>query len=375
MKEARRLMAEALARGVFPGAVLYVQADGAICLFEAWGQADIFSHTPMTRETVFDLASLTKPLATAPAVLKLVQEGRLGVDDRIGDILADFRGTDKHSITLADLLSHCSGLPDHREYFRKLARLPVEERRPALTRMLAAEPLVYRPGEQTVYSDLGYMVLRLVVERISGRRLDRFVRAAVHSPLGVEGLFFVDRFADRPLSFSPPPAFAATERCPRRGFLLKGLVHDDNAYEIGGIDGQAGLFGSAAAVAGLLQILLDIYQGKKAGEVLAPDTVRQLLIPRRPGRRPFGFDVPETAGSSSGTLFSELSAGHLGFTGTSVWMDISRRILVLLLTNRVHPDRANGAIRTFRPELHQAVMSVLLDKGDAAGAGNPVRAG
>ncbi|MFP4445292.1 MAG: hypothetical protein ACLFPD_03485 [Desulfosudaceae bacterium] len=103
--------------------------------------------------------------------------------------------------------------------------------------------------------------------------------------------------------------------------------------------------------------------------------MRQLLIPRRPGRRPFGFDVPETAGSSSGTLFSELSAGHLGFTGTSVWMDISRRILVLLLTNRVHPDRANGAIRTFRPELHQAVMSVLLDKGDAAGAGNPVRAG
>ncbi len=365
-------MREGLAQGVFPGAVLHVRAAGEVRLLEAWGHANIFSGQAMTPGTVFDLASLTKPLATAPAVLKLTQEGRPGLEDRLGDILPDFSHLDKHEITLADLLRHRSGYPAHREYFRTLAAIPWSQRKAALSRLLAAEPLAYPPGQKTVYSDLGYMVLRQVVETVSRQRLDCFVRQAIYEPLGVEGLFF----PGRPHSAASMAArvgadFAATEQCPRRKLLLQGLVHDDNAYEIGGIDGQAGLFGTVTAVARFLEVLLEIYddnyqeqyQGQQKQAVFTSETVRSLLIPRHKGQRPLGFDVPEESCSSSGTLFSKLSAGHLGFTGTSMWLDIPRRVMVLLFTNRVHPDRSRDAIKFFRPELHQAVMEDLLRAG------------
>lgn len=326
----------------------------------------------MTPGTIFDLASLTKPLATAPAVLKLTEEGRPGLEDRLGEILPDFSHSDKHEITLADLLRHSSGYPAHREYFRKLAAIPWSQRKAALTRLLAAEPLAYPPGRKTVYSDLGYMVLRQVVETVSQQRLDCFVREAIYEPLGIDGLFFPGRSQSAgSLAARVGTDFAATEQCPRRKLLLQGLVHDDNAYEIGGIDGQAGLFGTVTAVARFLEFLLEIYDGNRQEQyhgqqkqaVFTRETVRNLLIPRHKGQRPFGFDVPEESCSSSGTLFSELSAGHLGFTGTSMWLDIPRRIMVLLFTNRVHPDRSRDAIKFFRPELHQAVMKDLLRAG------------
>jgi len=364
MKAVDRLMRQGVAEGVFPGGVLHVRANGRDLFHEAYGQADIFSGQTMTPDTVFDLASLTKPLATAPAVLMLVQEGRLGLRDRIGDLLPDFNNTDKGAVTLAQLLTHTAGFPAYREYFLTLAALSGEERSSALRRLLAAEPLEYAPGTDQLYSDLGYMALKYVVEAVAGKPLDHFVQEAIFSPLGVDDLFFID--------LNDPAAravlmgrrlFAATEDCPRRRRLLKGMVHDDNAYEAGGIGGQAGLFGTSAAVARLLNALLEIYGGRMMTGPLSREMVSLLLTVRPGAKRTFGFDTPDRDNSSAGRMFSGTTVGHLGFTGVSMWLDVAYGIMVLLFTNRVHPDRNNNAIKMFRPLLHDAVMKAVLGAG------------
>jgi CubicO group peptidase (beta-lactamase class C family) len=347
-------MRRAAAEGVFPGGVLLVAEGGRTRFLCAYGTADIFTGRPVTPETFFDLASLTKPLATAAALMVLVQRGRLATGQTLGSLLPAFRGTDKAGVTLAQLLAHTAGFPDYRPYFRQLAWVPPAGRREALQALLAAEPLAAAPGERTLYSDLGFLALQAVVEAVSGRRLDRFAAEAVYAPLGIGPLFFAAPDA------GPPPAgeFAATELCPWRGRLIAGEVHDENAAALGGVAGHAGLFGTAAAVNGLLAAFLEAWHGR-TGRLFAPETVRHFFR-RAPGsERPLGFDTPSAEGSSSGRRFPPGSVGHLGFTGTSFWVDPGRAIAVTLLTNRVHPSRENIAIRRFRPELHDAVMEGL----------------
>lgn len=353
-------MQQGVARGVFPGGVLYVRADNRLWFHEAYGEADIFTHQAMTRDTVFDLASLTKPLATAPAVLKLVRAGRLTINDQLGDILAEFHKTDKHDITLAQLLEHTSGLPAHRDYFLTLAGLAREKRDGAMLRMLVKEPLEYAPGKKQVYSDLGYMVLKYVVEAVSKKRLDIFVHDELYVPLDIDDLFFInlDSSLTSAAAFSNGQ-FAATEDCPRRRRLIKGMVHDDNAYEAGGIGGQAGLFGTTAAVAFFLNELLSIYRGEKAIDILSRETVKLMMEPRPGSKRTCGFDTPDRENSSAGSMFSRTAVGHLGFTGVSIWLDIISGVMILLFTNRIHPHRNNDAIKKFRPLLHDAVMAEL----------------
>ena len=357
MKEAHLLMQQAIDQGVFPGGVLHVRAKGRDVFHEAYGRADVFAGQAMTRDTVFDLASLTKPLATAPAVLKLVQDGPLRLDDPIGRLLPEFHNTDKKGITLAQLLVHTSGFPAHRDYFLSLDGLDAEKRHSALIRLLVEEPLEYMPGQKQVYSDLGYMVLKHVVETVSQKRLDVFVYDTLYAPLGIDGLFFIDLQAEkRPAGLAGRP-LAATEDCPRRRCLLKGKVHDDNAFAAGGIAGQAGLFGNTAAVARFLEVLLDIYYGRMETGVLSRETAGLMLEPRADGLRTLGFDTPDRENSSAGHLFSEQSVGHLGFTGVSMWLDVFRGIMVLLFTNRIHPDRNNDAIKMFRPLVHDTLLA------------------
>ena len=364
MKGVSRIMRQAVDRGVFPGGVLYVQAENRVLFHEAFGEADIYARQPMTPDTVFDLASLTKPLATAPAVLKLVQAGMLGLDDNLGDILPVFRDTDKHRITPAQLLLHTSGLPAHREYFRILAGLPRWQRGDALLRLLAAEPPESEPGKKQIYSDPGYMILKYIVETVSGKRLDDFVHDTLYLPLGISGLFFID-LENRGISPGIPPEalYAATENCPRRRCLVKAMVHDDNAYESGGIAGQAGLFGTTGAVARLMKTMLDIYHGQTTTDVLSREIVGLMLTTRPGTSRTYGFDTPDMNNSSAGRMFSQTSVGHLGFTGVSMWLDLSRDILILLFTNRIHPDRNNIKIKEFRPLIHDSVMKAIAAGG------------
>jgi CubicO group peptidase (beta-lactamase class C family) len=348
------LMRQGVAEGVFPGAVLHVSREGHTIFTRAYGVAHRASGRPVTEATVFDLASLTKPLATTLAVMALIHDRRLGLEDRLGGLLPGWEETDKACITIRQLLCHRAGFPAWQPYYETLRTLPPPDRTRALHTLLRDELLHAPPDAQALYSDLDFMVLQAVVERRAGCRLDHWLQQAVYGPLGVRELFFVE--CGRP---RPPKAFAATEDCPWRGYVLEGEVHDDNAFVLGGVAGHAGLFGTAAAVAHLLGLLWAALQGV----TVAPPLERELLevfVTRQAGSDwALGFDTPAAQSSSSGRFFPARSIGHLGFTGTSFWMDLERGLAVVLLTNRVHPQRSNQRIRAFRPALHDAVLEAL----------------
>lgn len=352
------LMHQAVTEDVFPGGVILVSRQGVIEDLFACGVGNRFTQKPMTAETVFDLASLTKPLATTLAVMLLVADGRLALGQPLASLLDVFKGTEKAAITVRQLLNHTAGLPDYRPYYTELVRVPSEMRRHALLKAIARTPLAHGIGEAELYSDLGFMVLGELVETISGKRLDRLVGEAVYAPLGLNDgglpLCFVDHAA--PTIFSD---VAATELCPWRQRLLEGVVHDENAFALGGIAGHAGLFGSARAVHTLIAAIWKAFCGNSPEGILPVEVVRTFLRRGKKGERPLGFDAPSKTGSSSGRYFTSATVGHLGFTGTSFWLDLQQSIGVILLTNRVHPHRTNERIKTFRPKLHDAVMNIL----------------
>jgi CubicO group peptidase (beta-lactamase class C family) len=345
------LMKDAVSGNVFPGGVLLVSLGGEVVFFEAYGVENLNTGKPVTKDTVFDLASLTKPLATTLAVMKLIQRSSLTLNQNLGSILPPFKNTDKEKIRIEQLLYHNSGLPDYRPYYKMMQDLKPGQRKDALRELLVKEPLVHPPGRQVVYSDLGFMVLCWVVETASEIRLDHFVLENIYLPLNLKSLFFV------PVDKNPPQvSFAATERCPWRGILLEGVVHDDNAYSAGGIEGHAGLFGTAKDVFNLLLELSASYRGEAAKKLFDSDLTRRFLHRNKRTGRALGFDTPSSVDSSCGRFFSKKTVGHLGFTGTSFWMDLDRNMMVILFTNRIHPSRDNNRIKIFRPILHDAVM-------------------
>jgi len=355
MDNAKHLMEDAVSDGVFPGGVLLVSQNGNVLIHQAFGLGDLTTGTPVSTRTIFDLASLTKPLATTLAVSKLIERALLSLDHTLSDVMAPCKGTEKAGISVRDLLYHSSGLPDYRPYFRELAKETPTGRRDLILTRILEEPLVYSIGEKVVYSDLGFILLRGIVETVSGRRLDDIVRDDIYLPLQLTDLFFTD--VENPLQGE---RFAATEDCPWRSTRIRGVVHDENAYIVGGIDGHAGLFGTAADVHCLLVEILGAYSQDRSHRFFNPDLLREFLDYKKGTERALGFDRPAVKGSASGGCFSRNSVGHLGFTGTSFWMDLDRSIIVILLTNRVHPRRDNEKIRDFRPILHDVVMTTLL---------------
>ena len=349
-----RLMQAAVEQLVFPGAVLWVSSNGQNVIHKAYGWANLFAPRPMTTHTVFDLASLTKPLATALAVMHLLQQGRVDLDQSLCELWPRL-GSDKKSITLRKLLSHSSGLAAWRAYFMRLRHLPFDHRLARMRQWLLAEPLQPDPDPKGVYSDLGYLMLQWMVEDLTAIRLDYFVTQTIYGPLGLGGLFFID--LSQPAPVMP---FAATELCPWRRRLLVGEVHDDNTHVLGGVAGHAGLFGTAAAVGQLLEVLRKAEDTAEEGVPLPGRLVTHFFHHQPNSSWALGFDTPAAVGSSAGHLFSTGSVGHLGYTGTSFWMDRQRGIIVVLLTNRVHPSRYNQRLKRLRPKLHDAVMTALI---------------
>ncbi len=352
------LMHRAIRDSVFPGAVMLIQKGRTPLYHCAFGVANLQSKTAVTTETVFDLASLTKPLATALAVLLLVQDGRLTLCQPISSILHELEGTAKEKIQIRHLLLHTSGLPAHRPYYKALLSKSRAVRRGELNDLLAAEPLTCGVGEKVVYSDIGFMFLRRVVETVSGMRLDRFVAERIYHPFGVSPLFYIDPSLDY-----SGWHFAATQWCPWRKCFPEGEVSDENAYAAGGIDGHAGLFGAAKAVGDILGELMAVYQGRPNNGLFQHQLLKQFLERDEMSARAFGFDTPTLGASSSGACFSEKTVGHLGYTGTSFWSDLERSVSIILLTNRVHPSAENESIRKFRPVVHDAAMMCLNDAG------------
>ena len=354
MKSVDRLMRQAVAEKIFPGGVLLVSKEGKTVFFNAYGVAHLISRAPVAPETIFDLASLTKPLATTLAVMRLVQRKQIKLEQHLGQLLPEFERTDKAGIKLKHLLYHNSGLPDYRPYYKALNGTAKDLRRKALRELLVQEPLVNPIGQTALYSDLGFMILAWVIENAAQQRLDHFVVDEIYQSLGINHLFFISHNME-----DKQGTFAATENCPWRRKILEGQVHDENAYAVGGIEGHAGLFGTADDINRLLIELLFIFHGRTNTGLFQQELLHQ-FFKRLPGSdKALGFDTPSRTGSSCGRGFSQNSIGHLGFTGTSFWMDLERSVIVILLTNRVHPTRDNERIKKFRPELHDAVMNAI----------------
>lgn len=348
---ALRLMDRALTDRVFESAVLLCADDSQPVLHRAWGRARL--------DTLFDLASLTKPLATTAVMMQLVAEETLRLDHRVSDILPDFARRETRRVKLRHLLAHTAGLPAWRPFYQELTTLPLEERRDAILRLAAREPLETAPGSQTVYSDLGFILLGAVIERATLLRLDELLQRLVCEPLRLERTCFVDLAAPK-LSgeLRRRFRFAPTERCPWRERRLEGEVHDDNASAAGGVAGHAGLFSTAHEVHLLCRELFAAYREERS--IFHPEAVRTFLDARvGPGRRALGWDRPSAQGASCGRYFGRRSVGHLGFTGTSVWIDLELGRWVILLSNRVYHGREPNRLRPLRPRLHDALLAAL----------------
>ena len=354
------LIRDALRSKVFPGAAVGISVNsgsGKRSFASVWGNSSLFPRPKkMSRETLFDLASLTKPLATTLALLCLVQDKQIHLDMTLPTLLQRDVPSDKKNITLRHLLNHCSGLAAHHPFYRQLADVAEQERKNTLLNLILTDDLCWPVASKALYSDLGFILLGMIVEIQSGLALDIFVREKVMAPLGLDDrLVFNPRQKDK-------KNFAATENCPWRKKVLAGEVSDDNTYAVGGVSGQAGMFGAIDSVLLLSSFLLDLWQERAAHSSFSSALLKEFLQRQHMVKESswaLGFDTPSPSGSSAGTFISPHSVGHLGFTGTSFWIDPERQLVMVLLTNRVHPSRENNLIRQFRPLFHDRIIKSL----------------
>jgi serine-type D-Ala-D-Ala carboxypeptidase len=367
-----REMEGAVERHVFPGAVLLVREGTRVFYLRAFGHRSLEpAVTPMGEDTIFDVSSLTKPFATSIAMMLLVREGKVRLDDRVTRFFHNFGVLGKTHITFRHLLSHCSGLAAWRPFFKEILQI---ERHGGRIRFLGshgAKEHVYQaihkerleapPGTRTLYSDLGFILLGAVIEEVGGMTLDRFCHERIFRPLGLRATAFIDLSLLRTRRLEPvAEMIAPTEHCPWRKKVLCGEVHDDNAYAMGGVSGHAGLFASAKDLDTLLCCLKACHRNAHAfipQRIVQEFWTRDQAVPESTWC--LGWDTPSRANSSAGDLFSRQSVGHLGFTGTSVWLDLEHDRHVILLSNRVHPSRDNEQIKAFRPLIHDLIVKAV----------------
>jgi beta-N-acetylhexosaminidase len=337
-----------LDRKAFPGAVLAVGREGTLVHLKAYGKKTYDADAaPMTVDTMFDLASLTKVIATTTMAMMMVDEGRLDLDRPVRDFFPKFTGGSKDKITIRHLLTHSSGIDWWAPLYKEAHTMP-----DYLSRIVPMD-LKYEPGTKSVYTDLGVMMLGDILERVSGDDLNDFAKRRLFEPMKM-----------RDTGFKPPESLKAriapTEFDKEwRKRLVWGEVHDENAFGLGGIAPHAGLFGTAPDLARFATMLLNggVFENRR---YIAPQTLS--LFTTRAGvpdsSRALGWDTP-SENSSAGTLMSKRAFGHTGFTGTSMWMDPETGVFVILLTNRVNPTRENNQIREARPAIADAVMRGL----------------
>jgi len=345
-----RVVQRGVSGGGYPGAAVVVGRRGYSVFEKGFGHLGWTSDSPKVEPetTIYDLASLTKVVGTTTAAMILYDEGRLDLNAPVAQYLPAFSGGLKDSVTIRHLLTHHSGLPAGRDLWR-LTHSPYEARDVVL-----ATPLICRPGQCFLYSDLGADVMGWVIEAITGQGLDTFLHERVFVPLGMNDTGF--RPAD-----SLQYRIAPTEVTPPRGYPLRGEVHDENAYALGGVAGHAGLFSSANDLSVFAQMLLN--KGEFNGVRLISDSTISLFTRRTAGTRALGWDTADGEGSS-GTFMSERAFGHTGYTGTSMWIDPDREMFVILLTNRVHAARArrpSKVIADVRADLADAAAVAVMD--------------
>ena len=362
---------EAVAQGVFPGAVVLVGKGDEIVFERVFGSRSLVPEkAPMQMDTIFDLASLTKPLATTTAIILLVREKKIRLEDRVTRFFPNFGVFGKTHVTFRHLLAHCSGLPAWRPYYEDIVKgekggkinfVASRAAKSYVFEQIHREKSVSPPGTQSLYSDLGFILLGEVVEEITGWTLDRYCQDKVFKPMGLRSTSFVDLTLLRTRRLQPvQEMIAPTEHCPWRKKVLCGAVHDDNAYAMGGVAGHAGLFASARDIHIYLTRLRRCYRGD---DPFLPAPLVMEFLTRdetvKGSSYALGWDTPSPEDSSSGSCFSPHSVGHLGFTGTSVWWDLEKDCHIILLSNRIHPSRSGDKIKAFRPYIHDLIMKTL----------------
>jgi len=377
-ERAATLLREAQAAGVFSGACLawarLGEPPALRCVgTTAWPGLGLPTE-PVGPETVWDLASLTKPLCTSAAAMLAVESGELTLEERVGALLPSWRGGLRDELRIEHLLAHEGGLPWWLPFYRDLPAGPRPERRRALRAALLELAPAQGPGAQAVYSDPGFLLLDWALEEAAGEPLAQRVARTLWRPWGLD-LGFVEQGRAPGLADGGPlwcrddllrrAPVAATERCPWRGRVLRAEVHDENAHFLGGRAPHAGLFGRVGDVLGFGLGLLAVALGRSRMAGLSAASVERFW---RGGGRPqgatwaLGWDRPSPGGSSAGRRVSGRARGHLGFTGTSLWIDPERAAVVVLLSNRVHPSRSEERLRALRPLLHDCVWETL-DRG------------
>jgi CubicO group peptidase (beta-lactamase class C family) len=349
-REAEQLLAAFVDSKVFPGAALIVGYRGAIVLDAAVGKLDYTRSSARTsQDTIYDLASVTKAVSTTSAAMMLTESGRLLLHAPVQDYLPEFRGTGKERVLVQHLLSHSSGLPSR-------ARIYLEARgyNEVFGRVCAA-PLEYPPGTKAQYSDLGMILLGEIIQRAAGRPLDQLVKESLFAPLGMSSTGY------RP-GKSLIRRIAPTENDPWRKRVVRGEVHDENAFAMGGVAGHAGLFSSARDLAIFAQMMLNggMYDHRRC---FSPSTIARFTA-REIGNRALGWGKPTDA-DWTGQTFSPQAYGHSGFTGTSIWIDPQRQMFMILLANRVHPTRDPDRMPEVRQAISEAVVRALPPAAEA----------
>jgi CubicO group peptidase (beta-lactamase class C family) len=368
-----RAIDKAIASAEIPGAVIGARMPKngeTLEHFSEHGHAVLQpERVPMTRRTIFDLASLTKPLATTTAILLLVDEGAVELDAPVAKYLPLFSERGKEAVTIRNLLTHSSGLKPWRAYHeiflqkeRKTGETLIGSpaTRASVIDRTVRSALVHEPGEAAVYGDLDFIVLGAVVEAVGGQRLDDFCRERIFEPLELSDTFFIPIGRDaQPLPEPMKRRIAATENCPWRDRILWGEVHDPNASVMGGVAGHAGLFSTVDDVMKFGRIIIDVWNGRS--DALPREPLRQFLTRQNlpvSSDWALGWDTPTEGASSSGKHLSKNSVGHLGFTGTSLWIDLDRDIVIALLTNRVHLIAKKSRFG-LRPIVHDAIVEAF----------------
>lgn len=340
------LLRAGIERRAYPGAVLAVTLGDDLFALKAVGRFTYDSGSPeVAPGTIFDLASVSKIVATTATAMILYERGLLELDSPVQSVVPEFAASDprRARVTVRMLLAHSSGLPGYVRLYEQA------NTREALLAEACRVPLATTPGERSEYSDIGFIVLGEALARLAGEALDAFCSREIFGPLGMSET-----------GFNPPAAFRQrippTEDDRRfRRRIIQGEVHDENAWVMGGVAGHAGLFAPALDVARFGRTIL-------CHTLVRPETLAvfsQAQNAHFGNARALGFDIPSHPSSQSGRYFSDHSLGHLGFTGTSLWLDPKRGLCVIFLTNRTWPDRASQEIRQIRPAVHDAVAQAL----------------
>lgn len=332
----------------FPGAVVLVWKEGQTIFEKAYGNFTYDLTSPKVKtNTIYDLASLTKVVATTTAAMICYDRNLISLDDRVTKFIPEFGENGKENITIKNLMIHNSGLPAWKKFYGR--DLKYDD----VINEIYSSQLEYKPGEKTVYSDLGIITLGKIIEKVTGMTLDIFCRDEIFFPLKMNSTFFNPN--DSLKIFCAP---TETDNYWRMK-TLQGEVHDETSAMLNGVAGHAGLFSTADDLAKLMSVLIN--KGKFEQKQFIKQSTIELFTKRYSAEstRAIGWDTKSDSGSSAGKYFSKNSFGHTGYTGTSIWADPERNLFVVFLTNRVYPTRENTKIQKIRPQLHNAVIKCI----------------